>query len=234
MAKANNKKPTIEEVRRLTKELSNGQTVLISTEYHDCVQRLTFKCSCGNEFTRAWRKYKMGKTLCPACAYKLSGEKRRKHKEKPYRPRPKKRATEGYRPCSAIGKRTLHKRLKSWRKMIRELYDNTCPITGDKNNVVVHHLVSLDTIYSNTAKEYGFDCVLKRKEDFDNKEQFYQIVREVKRKHNDTTGILISSDVHKKFHEEYGYGNNTPNQFNEFLENNYQLSLNDILKRKRG
>lgn len=242
-----NRKPTIDEVREETSRLSNGRTSLVSTEYHNCIERLTFKCACGNEFTRAWRKYRMGKILCPACAYKLSGEKRsnpnkkRRVKSEKRVKRTKQKRTcvkkrnpaVDHTPCSAVGKRTLHKRLKSWRKRIRTIYNGTCPITGERENTVVHHLISLDTIYSNTAKEYGFDCLLKKEASFSDKEQYYQIVREVRRRHTDQTGILIADSVHRKFHKEYGYGNNTPTQFNEFLINNYQLSLYDIQKARK-
>ena len=40
-------------------------------------------------------------------------------------------------------------------------------------------------------------------------------------------GITLCTDCHRDFHKNYGYGNNTKNQFNEFLEN-YKLNKHTI------
>ena len=34
--------------------------------------------------------------------------------------------------------------------------------------------------------------------------------------------VCISSDVHKKFHDEFGYGDNTEKQWNEFINKYYK------------
>ena len=63
-----------------------------------------------------------------------------------------------------------------------------CEVTGEKNNLVIHHLYSF-----NTHPELGNDLA---------------------------NMVRINADIHKAFHKAYGYGNNTPEQWVEFLENN--------------
>ena len=49
-------------------------------------------------------------------------------------------------------------------------------------------------------------------------------------KHTVDIGIPIRKKVHFQFHAEYGKSNNTPEQFDEFLRNHYNTSLEEIRK----
>lgn len=125
--------------------------------------------------------------------------------------------------------------LSEWIHSIRVLYNNYCPITGVcETNTVVHHLKALSNIFKEACEELGFK-VCKR--DTLNKtnltdEEIKLLIDTIIAKHKLSTGILISSEIHKQFHKQYGYGNNTPEQFNDFLTKNYGISLRDIQRGK--
>ena len=45
------------------------------------------------------------------------------------------------------------------------------------------------------------------------------------------TGILISRQIHNQFHAEYKCGNNTPEQFNKFLMDHFNMTLYEIQRK---
>jgi len=73
-----------------------------------------------------------------------------------------------------------------WRKEIFERDNYTCQLTGDRKG---HYLVAhhLNSYNSNTEDRFNID-----------------------------NGITILESIHKLFHKQYGYGNNTKAQFEEF------------------
>lgn len=127
----------------------------------------------------------------------------------------------------------IRKTLVDWKNNIRSLYDYTCPITHKKNaNTVVHHLYSLSLIYKEVINELNINIKLHdtiRNNCLSEKEK-QLIISKVLEKHTNKMGILIDNDIHIAFHKQYGYGNNTPEQFDEFLRKNYSLSLQQIIK----
>lgn len=89
---------------------------------------------------------------------------------------------------------------ESWRKHIFERDEYKCVVCGSKNTLNAHHLNGW-----NWCKEERYDKL---------------------------NGICLCSHkdgCHTKFHSEYGRGNNTAAQFEEFLNQNFNKSLKDIL-----
>lgn len=127
----------------------------------------------------------------------------------------------------------IRKSLSDWKNNIRKLYDHKCPITyKDKLDTTVHHLYSLSLIYSDVIGELGMSTKLHdtiRNNNLSEKDK-QLIISKVVEKHTNNIGILIDKDIHIAFHKQYGYGENTPEQFDEFLRDNYSLTLNQIMK----
>ena len=126
--------------------------------------------------------------------------------------------------------KAVRARLSKWRSDIKNAYNNTCPITGYTSGLDVHHLLSLTNILNDISNELGIEksktintCDFK-----DDESDYFIFMDKIISYHDIYSGILIHKDIHIKFHQEYGYGNNTPQQFNEFLINHYSITLNEI------
>ena len=85
----------------------------------------------------------------------------------------------------------------------------------------IHHLVSMNTILKDTYDKLGIDGevfdinVLCQKD----RDDFLNAYYEEQSKH--PLGVCLDHNIHMHFHMEYGYGDNTPEQFYEFVERFY-------------
>ena len=124
----------------------------------------------------------------------------------------------------------IRKSLKLWKASIYKAYNYKCPITGEMaKNCVVHHLTSFNKIADEVCDQYKDSVSYSTKiKDMESYEEFEKIKNAIVNRHDLSTGILISKDVHRKFHKQYGYGDNTPSQFEDFLNKNYGIHLSDI------
>lgn len=128
----------------------------------------------------------------------------------------------------------IRKSLTNWKSHIRELYDHKCPISHrDKTDTVVHHLYSLSSIYNDAICELNMNIKLHEtiKNNMLSEHDKQILISKILEKHINETGILIDKDIHVAFHKQYGYGGNTPDQFDEFLRNNYSLTLDQIIRK---
>lgn len=91
-----------------------------------------------------------------------------------------------------------------------------CAISGERFNDI-HHLYGLNLIVRETCDELGIDYNYDINKDEQNLSQkildkFYQIQAKY------PLGVCLKKDIHKAFHNQYGYGYNTPEQFKEFVK----------------
>lgn len=105
---------------------------------------------------------------------------------------------------------------------LRKLKENdfVCQITGVRGNVALHHIYGFNLILEEALEILNIEpkenfCEYTIKELTD----IYELFAELQDNYNKT--ICISKEVHVKFHNEYGYGNNTPKQWEEFINKYY-------------
>lgn len=103
-----------------------------------------------------------------------------------------------------------------------------CIVTGQRFDEI-HHLVSLNTILRNVYLKLNIDYdafdinAISEQE----RDAFMQCVYEEQSRY--PLGICLCKEIHCQFHNQYGYGDNTIAQFEEFLRTNYpntKLNIN--------
>lgn len=112
----------------------------------------------------------------------------------------------------------IRQRLVPWRNKVREEHDYTCEITGSRSNIVVHHIRSFNLLLEECVDILNFpiydDFGLYTQEQLD---YFMESFLELQELYG--AYVCISESVHKNFHKKYGYGDNTLEQWNEFIKN---------------
>lgn len=125
---------------------------------------------------------------------------------------PKTRKSDGYYDLNNY----IRARLDTWKNNYKKKVNYTCELSGAKNNLVVHHIKGYNLILD----EAFLLCNIEQKDDFNDYtmdelhqlfDAFFYLQEEEK------LYICIHESIHKEFHREYGYGNNTKEQWDEFL-----------------
>ena len=80
---------------------------------------------------------------------------------------------------------------------------------------VIHHLFSFNFIVDEVFKELQFPYH-KEIEEYSTLELDMIATTTLKLHYKYPLGVCLSNENHSLFHSEYGYGNNTPEQFEEF------------------
>ena len=103
-----------------------------------------------------------------------------------------------------------------------------CCITQSKFDDI-HHLYSFKKIVEETFSNVNLD-VRKKVLDY-TEEEFSIICKELRRLHNHYgLGVCLTKKIHRLFHKEYGYTNNTKEQFFDFKEKLYNGTFDTYLK----
>lgn len=130
-----------------------------------------------------------------------------------------------HRPTEIDNYKTLKKyirvRLVPWRDKVRELNNYTCVLTGVRTNIVVHHIRGFNMLFVETIENLNFpiyDDISQYNQD--QLDEFLNEFMEIQE--NYKSYICINDSIHKLFHKEYGYGGNTEEQWNEFVNKYYK------------
>ena len=184
------------------------------SDYINASTKIPCKCSKGHDCNIVLSQLLVGRSGCKMCAY----DSKRSF------------LSHFWNGGDSNVQDEIRKSLKSWRALVYKAYNYKCPITGkNAKDCVVHHLTSFNTIVEDVCSRYDdkIDHSTKIK-DMESYDVFNSIKDDIVNMHDLKIGILISKDIHREFHKQYGYGDNTPSQFEDFLYKNYGIHLNDI------
>lgn len=110
----------------------------------------------------------------------------------------------------------LRQHIIEWKKDSMKISNYKCVITGE-NFKDVHHLDSFNVLMQKVLDNLDLD---RRKQFKDYNEQEIQaLITGIKNEHKlHPLGVCLTKEEHKLFHSIYGYGKNTKQQFDEFVE----------------
>lgn len=117
--------------------------------------------------------------------------------------------------------------LDEWKKESMKHHNYTCVITG-KNFDEIHHLHSFKSIIGETLENLELDYYKNLEEFTDGElETMRDAILATNAKYG--LGVCLTKEVHKLFHDLYGYGDNTPEQFQEFSKRCKQGEFDNII-----
>lgn len=114
----------------------------------------------------------------------------------------------------------MRAKIYMWKQNVREINNYTCCVTGKRSNIIVHHCRSFNLLFQETVDILNFEI----------KDDFFEYTDDELNLFSDTfldlqeyygEYVCVNETIHKLFHREYGYGDNTMEQWNEFV-NNYK------------
>jgi hypothetical protein len=123
----------------------------------------------------------------------------------------------------------LRGKLGRWKGECIKKHGRICILTGDKH-IEFHHIYGFNKVVFQTIEELNIPIYDKVNKYSDEQlriieERFYKI-------HDKHLGIPINKDIHKIFHNEYGYGDNTLEQFKLFKTRYIDGEFDDDLSEK--
>lgn len=115
-----------------------------------------------------------------------------------------------------------------WKNLSMKNCNYKCVITGNRFDEI-HHIHGLNLILNDVLQSLNIEIKenMDQYSDIELKNILYNF-RILQAKH--PLGVCLSKEIHKRFHLEYGYGNNTQEQCDDFLSNYNDGVYNDKLK----
>ncbi len=191
------------DIEKVKEILAKDGYAVLQDNYVDCETPILCKCSKGHICKIKFVHYLNNHSGCKKCAnLALKGEQHW-----------------NYKGGESEVIDHLRKVIKSWKYNVFNKYHGKCYLTGANRDIVAHHLIAFNTIVKESCKELNIPLHNKIKEYTE--EEFAKLEQLVLEKHKPENGIALQRKVHNKFHSIYGKGDNTIEQFNEFIEQYY-------------
>lgn len=111
----------------------------------------------------------------------------------------------------------MRDKINPWKVDSFSYYNNTCIVTGTKNNKnIIHHLYGFNSILEEALLELKLS--IRPEVNMYNQEELKSIEDLCLTKHYSYGfGVCVFYEIHNIFHKIYGKGNNTPSQWEDFI-----------------
>lgn len=122
----------------------------------------------------------------------------------------------------------LRKSNVCWKKNSKQQCNGLCVVTHMPSEAI-HHLYGMNMIVDELIQQEGIDIStfdIDRISQSERK-QLFQKFKLLQSKY--PLGVCLTESIHLEFHDTYGYGNNTPQQFLNFIQCSYPKALDNIL-----
>lgn len=202
---SNNKKYSYEEVKNF---IENEGYELLSDVYVNANTLLDIRCSNGHVYQTSFNPFRIG-CRCQKCYLESNvGEN-----------------SSGWKGGTTPLHCYLREYLKDWKQDSAKASNFRCVVTNEKFDVV-HHLFSFSSILQETMDTLGFKFYQSIS---DYSEEEINLIKDmcVKLHYKHGLGVCLTNEVHREFHKQYGWTNNTPEQFEAFKEE-YNGSLTEV------
>lgn len=110
--------------------------------------------------------------------------------------------------------------IRGWVDEVRKQKGYKCELTGKKSNLIVHHIRSFNLLLDEAITNINFE-VREKVEDYEDAELMDLVNEFLSVQEYYSAFTCITESVHKLFHNTYGYGNNTAEQWDEFVQRYY-------------
>ena len=114
----------------------------------------------------------------------------------------------------------VRKNISSYIKNFKKMNNYTCALSGSKSNIIVHHIRGFIVIFDELITMLNFP-IYQDINVYTNEQLSFIVDEFLKLQDKYNSCICITESIHKQFHSIYGYGWNTQEQWDEFVELDY-------------
>lgn len=112
--------------------------------------------------------------------------------------------------------RFVRERLHMWKNDVKKYNNYTCYLTGSRSNIIVHHCRGFNLLFDETVELLDFQ-IKDNFSEYTDEELLMFVNKFMELQDYYNAYVCITENVHKLFHKIYGYGDNTEEQWNEFV-----------------
>lgn len=172
---------------------------LVSTEYNGAHEKLDYLCKTHGIQSISYANLSQGKRCMQCYLDNNTGEN-----------------SGNWRGGITDVQRYLRQYISPWKADTIKEHQGLCIITGNESDVV-HHIYGFNMIIKEVFESTGLP-VKETVAEYSDYELDLLSTKCLQLHYKHGLGACLTKDMHFLFHETYGYGNNTPEQFSEFKE----------------